>query len=248
MPDLSLLQSLLPDVIIRTFDETASTNRDARDWLLSGAQHGDLVIADRQSQGRGRLGRSFSSPEGGLYMTLILHMPPTPGPVTTLCAVAVCRAIEKLTSFSPQIKWVNDVQVEGKKVCGILCEGVWQGSHPAGMIVGIGLNVCGDSLPEELKPIARSLYPDLTTPPVAKERFAAEIYQEIMAGLPKLPAHMDAYRAACLTLGRAVYWLEGEQTHTGTALSVDDEGALHIQTDSGETKVIAFGEVSVRPV
>jgi len=116
MPDLSLLHSLLPAVRIRAFEETVSTNRDARDWLLSGAQHGDLILAERQTQGRGRLGRSFSSPEGGLYMTLILRMPPSPGPVTTLCAVAVCRVLEKLTSFQPRIKWVNDVLVENKKV------------------------------------------------------------------------------------------------------------------------------------
>lgn len=246
MPDISLLQSLLPGVSIRAFEETASTNRDARDWLLQGAQHGDLVIADRQTQGRGRLGRSFSSPDGGLYMTIVLRMPPSPGPVTTLCAVAVCRAIEKMTDFAPQIKWVNDVQIEGKKVCGILCEGVWDGSKPAGMIVGIGLNVHGDSLPEELQPIARSLYPQCTTPPVSKERFAAAIYQEIIAGLNLIPAHMAEYRQKCLTLQKDVFWLDNGVRCEGRALDVDEEGALLVKASDGHTVRIAFGEVSVR--
>ena len=248
MPDHAFLQSLLPHTNLRVFTETASTNRDARDWLLDGAQHGDLVIADRQTQGRGRLGRSFVSPDGGLYMTLILRMPPSPGPVTTLCAVAVCRAIQRLTALNPQIKWVNDVQVDGKKVCGILCEGVWQGSEAVGMIAGIGLNLCGDSLPEELKPIARSLYPDCQQPPIAKERFAAAIYQEIMAALPGIPAHMEEYRRLCLTLGREIYWQEQNSTHYGTALDADNEGALLVQLPSGAIQTISFGEVSVRTV
>ena len=247
MPDLALLQSLLPNASIRAFAETASTNRDARDWLLEDAQHGDLVIADRQTQGRGRLGRSFASPDGGLYMTLILRMPPSPGPVTTLCAVAVCRTLQKLTDFAPQIKWVNDVQIDGKKVCGILCEGIWQGSNAVGMAVGIGVNVW-NTLPAELQPIARPLYPDKNACPFSREQLAAAIYTEIMRGLPEIPAHMEAYRALCLTLGREVCWETPDGQQTGIALDADDDGALIVRRSDGTVQTIAYGEVSVRPI
>jgi len=247
MPDLALLQTLLPGIQIRAFEETASTNREACSWLLSGAQHGDLVIADRQTQGRGRLGRSFSSTDGGLYMTILLRMPPAPGPITTLCAVAVCRALQKLTDFQPQIKWVNDVQIGEKKVCGILCEGIWQGGVAVGMAVGIGVNLW-NRLPEDLQSIARSLYPNKDACPISREQLAAVIYQEIMRALPQIPAHMDAYRSLCLTLGREVYWKTPSGQQTGTALDVSEEGALIVRLPDGSTRSLSSGEVSVRPV
>ena len=248
MLDLTFLQSLLPDGRVRLFDETVSTNRDARDWLLDGAQHGDLVLASRQSGGRGRLGRSFASPEGGLYMSLILKTDLAPGCVTTLCAVAVRRAILQLTGLETDIKWVNDLLLDGKKVCGILCENVWCGSESLGMIAGIGVNVFGDDLPQELRAIARSLYPQSAASPISMEHLAALIRQEILAGLPRIPAHMDEYRRHCITLGKEVYWLENDQRHTGMALHAQDDGALVIRDFSGQTHCIAAGEVSIRPV
>lgn len=248
MLDLTLMQSLIPGSSVRVFDETASTNRDARDWLLHGAQHGDLVLACRQSGGRGRLGRSFSSPEGGLYMSLILQTSAAPGCITTLCAVAVRRAVLQLTGIATDIKWVNDLLLDSKKVCGILCENVFSGSQSLGMIAGIGINVYGDQLPEELRAIARSLYPESTASSISLEHLAALIRQEILSGLEHIPAHMDEYRQYCITLGKQVCWLENGEMRTGQALHTDDEGGLIIQSPSGQTCTVAFGEVSIRPV
>lgn len=248
MIDQALLQSLLPGSQLRIFDETLSTNRDARDFLMNGAQHGDLVIASQQTGGRGRLGRSFSSPEGGLYMSLILKTNLAPGSVTTLCAVAVRRAILHLTSMETDIKWVNDLLLDGKKVCGILCENVWSGAESLGMIAGIGVNVYGNHFSEELQSIARSLYPHHSQSPISMEKLAAAIRGEVLQGLANAPAHMDEYRRHCITLNKNVCWQENGETRHGEALETDDEGGLIVRDDQGQTRTIAFGEVSIRTI
>lgn len=247
MLDSALLQTLIKDSRVRVLRETISTNRDARDWLMEDAQHGDLVIASRQTGGRGRLGRSFSSPEGGLYMSLILKTDAAPGAVTTLCAVAVRRAILQLTGMPADIKWVNDLLLDGKKVCGILCESAFSGSKPLGMIAGIGVNVYGSNFPQELCSIARSLYPAHTRSPISMEALAASIRTEILSGLSRLPAHMDEYRRHCITLNKEVFWLENGEKHWGYALDTDDEGALIIR-ENGVLRTIGYGEVSIRPI
>lgn len=247
MLDQALLQSLLPESRIRVLDETVSTNRDARDALISGAGHGDLILASRQSGGRGRLGRSFSSPEGGLYLSLILKTQAAPGEVTTLCAVAVRRAILQLAGIDTRIKWVNDLLLQDKKVCGILCENVFSGSESLGMIAGVGVNVYGDQFPKELADIARSLYPNAAQPPISMEALAAAIVQGILEGLTKIPAHMPEYNRHCLTLGRQVSWQQDGKMHTGLALDTTSEGALIIR-EGQQLCTVAFGEVSIRPI
>jgi len=244
MFDFSLMQSLLPGVPLRLLESTGSTNSDARVWLLDGAAHGSLVAAARQKTGRGRMGRAFDSAEGGLYMSLVLRSDLPAGVLTTLCAVAVRRAVFSLTGIPLDIKWVNDLQRNGKKVCGILCEGVWQGDVLLGVVAGIGLNVRQREFPPELQEIAASLYPDGQAP-VSLERFAAAIHQQIMALLPQAPAHIAEYRQACITLGKPVSWERADGRHTGIARDVDVSGALIIDTSDGPVS-IAAGEVSVR--
>ena len=245
MPDLALLQSLLPDTPMQAPEETSSTNTDARRWLQNGAAHGSLVAADRQTAGRGRLGRSFASADGGLYMSVVIKSDLPAGVLTTLCAVAVRRAVKALTGITADIKWVNDLQVNGKKICGILCEGVWQGDRLLGVIAGIGLNICQREFPEGLRDIAASLYPDGHSP-VDPAQFCAAIWKEIFTLLPLAPAHMAEYRQACLTLGQRVYWENAAGRREGMARDVDDTGALLIDTAEGPV-VLAAGEVSVRP-
>ena len=148
MPDYSQLSVLLPDVSVCILPETASTNSDARALLLRGGTHGSLVVAARQTGGRGRMGRAFCSEEGGLYMSLLLRGAWPAGQLTTLCAVAVCRAVERLTQLHLDIKWVNDAQLDGKKVCGILTEMNAQFDYINHIVVGIGINVHNESFPE----------------------------------------------------------------------------------------------------
>ena len=244
MPDIALLQALLPDTPLRAYAETTSTNADARAWLLAGAPHGSLVVADRQSSGRGRLGRAFVSQAGGLYMSLVLKSDLPAGVLTTLCAVAVRRAVRQLTGRELDIKWVNDLQENGKKVCGILCEGVWQGEKQLGVIAGIGLNVCQRELPPELRSIAASLYPD-SPPPVPMEAFTAAITRQALGMLPEAPAHMAEYRAACVTLGQTVQWDAQGQPMEGKAIGIDEAGGLMIETAHGDV-TLGAGEVSLK--
>jgi len=246
MLDIALLHSLIPASALRVYEETVSTNRDARVWLLDGASHGDTVLAARQSGGRGRLGRSFFSPEGGLYMSLILHTDAPAGTVTTLCAVAVRRAIRKLSGIRADIKWVNDLQLHGKKICGILCENAWCQNRSLGMIAGIGVNVFGNAFPPEISAIASSLYPDKQASPFALEHLAAAIREEILSGLNALPSHMEEYRESCITLGKEIYFSENGQSVNAFALGIEDDGALRIRLEDGSNRLLAAGEVSIR--
>ncbi len=244
MPDYASLSRLLPDVPLVILPETLSTNADARTILLNGGANGTLVVAGRQKGGRGRMGRTFCSEEGGLYMSILLRGAYPAGRLTTLCAVAVCRATERLTAMKLDIKWVNDALLDGKKVCGILCEGVWNGSEPLGMIAGIGINLSQPAFPPELSPIVRSLYPKGNAP-CSHAELCAAVYREIMDHLPLLPNHMPEYRARCITLHRTVAWQQNATVHTGYAVDVDDDGGLIVDTADGRITISA-GEVSIR--
>lgn len=246
MPDTELLRAYLPQARVRALDTTASTNADALQWLRTDGRHGDLVIADAQTGGHGRMGRAFSSPEGGLYMTVLLNTPLNAGEITTACAVAVCRAVEALTGCTLQIKWVNDVLLRGKKLCGILCEGAFDGGRLLGVAAGIGINLYRADFPPELSDIACALYPDARLLPAPRERFAAEIYSQLMRLLPLSPAHMPEYRARCVTLGQRVRWTQDGASFAGLAVDADDEGALLVRMPSGDIRRVGAGEVSVR--
>ena len=178
-------------------------------------------------------------------MSLLLRGAWPAGQLTTLCAVAVCRAVERLTQLHLDIKWVNDAQLDGKKVCGILCEGAWSGAHPLGMVAGIGINLSQPSFPPELAYIVHSLYPKGDAP-CTHAQLCAAVYREIMDNLSAMPAHMPEYRARCVTLHRPIKWQQEGVCHSGYALDVDDDGGLIVDTLQ-EQITISAGEVSVRP-
>ena len=230
---------------LRCFDSIDSTNILAKQWAREGAPHGAAVLADRQTAGRGRLGRSFFSPEGGLYMSLIVDSAGIPpGQLTTLAAVAVLRAVSQTTGQTLHIKWVNDLLLAGRKVCGILTEGIVQGDTLARSVIGIGLNTGPMRFPEELQDIAGTLHQPGR--PVDREMLAARIISGILAGIPHMPAHMDAYRTHCLTLGQQVCFQHEGRPRVGVAASIDDDGALWVDTPEGPLHLVA-GEISLRP-
>ena len=172
MLDAREIASLLPDglagIDIRVFQTIDSTNNYAKRLILDGAAPGTAILAESQTAGRGRRGRSFYSPAGsGLYISVILR--PKIDAVDDIqllsaaAAVAVCRAIDRLKPDSgAQIKWVNDIFIGGKKVCGILSEAVSAGDRIAGTVVGIGVNCTTDAFPPELRDIACSLGGDIS--------------------------------------------------------------------------------------
>lgn len=235
------LRALLESTVgLAVCDETGSTNEDAKVFLKENDASRFLFVADRQTKGKGRSGKSFFSPENGIYMTAILPNVNifAPGKITTAAAVAVCRAIETQTKKTPKIKWVNDIMIDGKKICGILCEAVPQ---KRAAVVGIGINFRGSrsSLPDELKDKAGYL---LNEGEVGeREALIAEITKNLYSDSNST----EEYKKRMFLLGRTVVFTKNGEEHEATALDVDDEGRL-VVSEHGETKMLDSGEVSVK--
>ena len=221
--------------------ETDSTNTRLKEWAREGKIAAPfLLTADGQTAGRGRLGRRFVSPPGtGLYMSMLVSVPAKTdsGKITILAAVAVCRAIEELTGLQPKIKWVNDLFLRGKKVCGILAERVENG-----VIVGIGVNLktpTGGFPPEAA--IAGALDADI-------DRFAlaGTVARHFLDGLEKLDTSeaIEYYRAHMPLVGHEIRCVQNGQEKNALVMGVADDGGLMIRDEDGD-HVLRTGEVSL---
>ena len=172
--------------------------------------------------------------------------------VTTLAGVAVCETLEKLTGKKPGIKWVNDIFLNGKKICGILTEAVTdvETGMIDSLVLGIGINVTTpiEELPEEVRKVAGSVF-EGEEPSASRAQIAAGIIHEVMSRQETLGkhVHMDEYRARCFILGQRVTFLRDERHYEGVAETILDDGALQVRLDSGEIMILQSGEVSVRP-
>lgn len=240
-------------VEIRIFSEIDSTNREARRLANAGKSEAVLLLAEQQSSGRGRLGRSFYSPAGaGIYMTYLWQPKASAGDVisvTTAAAVAVLRAMRAIPQLADKdfaIKWVNDIYLSSKKLCGILTEAV---TDPAdGTInsiwIGIGINVHPAAFPPELSDIATSLGKDAPD----RNELIAKILNELLLILenPDRYAHMPYYRANSMVIGKQVNTICADIIKPGTVLDVDKDGGLVILRADGSVETIHSGEVSLR--
>ena len=240
----SILRELGPEGCecgVKAVEKTDSTNLRLKEAARRGEISAPYILAaDCQTAGRGRLGRSFVSPPGtGLYMSLFFVPPPyaDSGNITILAAVAVCRAIEEMTDLRPQIKWVNDLFVNGKKVCGILAERIDEG-----VVVGIGVNVktpAGGFPPEA--GAAGALNADID-----RGELAGRIARHFLdgAGDPAAPAILNTYRARMLLMGRESRYNQNGQEKNARVTGVADDGGLMIETPKGP-QVLRTGEVSL---
>ncbi|MBQ9859365.1 MAG: biotin--[Clostridia bacterium] len=232
---------------LQVIASTASTNTDLRRLAADGAPEGTTLIAVTQTGGRGRRGRSFFSPNGGIYLSTLLR-PTTAdiGQITSCAAVAAARAIERVCPLQVGIKWVNDLYIDGRKVCGILAEGELDTfGKPAYILLGFGINVAPCEMPDELKNIATSLG-NLCAPP-SRAALAAALLEEWEAAYITLSAEeilAESRRRSILT-GRAVTVLRGEESFPATVLSITDEGHLLVRTATGDLPLTS-GEVSLR--
>ena len=234
--------------------EIDSTNTAAKQMAAQGAPHGTLVIADSQTGGRGRRGRSFASPAGtGLYLSMILRSSlPMERVVliTSAAAVAVCRAVKEVTGKQLSIKWVNDLFYNGKKCCGILTEAAadMESGGLDHMVVGIGLNLLPpkDGWPEELREIAGSIFEPGET--VDRCRLAAAIANELLKMAAQLPGigFMQEYRARNLVPGKDIFIVQNGSRRPAHAESITDSGHLLVTLPDGSTEELSFGEVSIR--
>ncbi len=256
------VESYLTEVVwagnIHVYQLLESTNVTARQLALDGAPHGTVVLAEEQSAGRGRMGRRFASPKHtGIYMSVLLrpHWSAEDSLlITTAASVAVCRAVEQTTGKSAQIKWVNDVYLEGRKVCGILTEAVTdlESGGIESIILGIGVNFSTAlaDFPEELQHKAGSLF---EKPPehLDRNRFAAILIQEVMALCDTLTSRsfLNEYRERSLVLGKTVQVLPfGKQAYPAKAVDIDEQGGLVLALADGSKQVLRSGEVSIRGI
>ncbi len=234
-------------------DQLDSTNLRAKALAATGAPHGYLVIADSQRQGRGRFGRSFFSPEhSGVYITYVLRPSMTAeraAMITSLAAVAVARAIEAVADVQADIKWVNDIYLNGKKACGILCEAGMD--FESGMleyaVLGIGVNTAPMTFPEALRDIATSVA-NACGKPVSRNRLIAEISNQLEALYPQLETgeFMAESRAHSIVIGRDVTVLRGDERFPARVLDIDAQGRLVIRTADGAVSHVGSGEISLK--
>lgn len=229
---------------LEVFHSLPSTNTYLKEH--SHLPHGATVVATDQTAGRGRRGRSFFSPTGGLYMSVLIRQPltaQTVGLLTSATAAATAQAIETVCPVTVGIKWVNDLLINGKKVCGILAEGV-----PANgwAIIGIGVNVNTADFPQELQSIATSLSAESGCT-VSAVQLAAAILDalEPLVDNIETPAFLEETRRRSVVIGRDITVLRGNETFTAHAVGIDDTGGLLIQ-QNGVISVLTSGEVSVR--
>lgn len=197
-----------------------------------------LLLASGQTAGRGRLGRAFVSPPGtGLYMSMLLTPPDgNAGRVTVTAAVAVCRAIEETTGLRPKIKWVNDLFLRGKKVCGILAEGV--GSN---VVVGVGVNLLSPpgGFPPEAGPAGA------LDVPADREELAGRIARGLLRGLSAdFSLALAAYRERMPLIGQEIRFLRDGKENRARVTGVDEEGGLMIESEAG-TDVLRCGEITL---
>ena len=237
--------------IIKKIEKIDSTNTELKRLASLGEPSGTVLLAHCQTAGRGRLGRQFFSPAGsGIYMSLLLRPVSleNAGLITTMAAVAVARALEKI-GVSVGIKWVNDLLFDGKKLCGILAEaGNFNGQPFA--VIGIGINVKKTTLPQELVPIAISLEDILKTVP-EKDVIVSLILDELAKIDLQDPSDtsslMDEYRNRSLTVSRWVDVLPHHgEPYRAFAEHITDDGSLLVRTENGTQKTVSSGEVSVR--
>lgn len=220
-------------VLLKSVD---STNSFAKSRSF---ENSALIIANEQTMGRGRNGKTFLSPEGGLYMSIVFGAKDgfSAGAVTAAAAVAVVRAIKKVFDIQTSIKWVNDIILGGKKVCGILCESETADGAIGKVIVGVGINLLpSPSLPYEATHLAASVSQS------HREMLAATVYNEFFALYSKRDFFKE-YKNNCETLGKKIIVRAGGE-YFADAVSLTDDFSLIIERD-GQRQTLSFGEVSV---
>ena len=238
---------------IEIHQEIDSTNNRARELAVQGAAHGTAVLALRQSAGRGRFGRNFYSPDdSGVYISFVLRPNISADRavmITTMAAVAVARAMEKLADVQARVKWVNDVYLGAKKACGILCEAGldFENGRMQYVVAGIGVNVGLMDFPEELGNIATSLSNECGQR-ISRSRFCAELINELNALYPQLEsgAFMAEYRSRSNVIGRDVFVLRGNERYPAHVVDIDGEGSLVVCTSDGRQQTLHSGEISLR--
>ena len=236
------------------FDTLDATNDYAKVLAKQNCVHGTLVVADTQTAGKGRRGRVWQSPKGSTISMSLCLEPKLPtervAGLTLVMALAVAEAVNRNAEVNAQIKWPNDIVLNGKKICGILTEMCFVEDHYA-VIIGAGINVNTEYFPEEIEEIASSLKKE-TGKEISRERLIADVmkYFEIYYGqyekTQNLSLLKEQYEKLLINRGNEVLVLDPKGTYTGIAKGITKEGSLVVQCADGTENEIYSGEVSVR--
>lgn len=255
-----ILEKLSPENLwrdgIQYYDTISSTNDVLKQLAHQGAPEGTVLVANCQTGGRGRLGRSFQSPSGvGIYLSVLLRPCCMPGELmhlTCASAIATCSAIQEAAGFRPGIKWTNDIVYQGKKLSGTLTElGLNQDGSTAYAIIGTGIN-CSQS-PEDFPPSIREIAGSLKIASgreIDRALVAAKLIDALFEINKRLledkAGILSQYRRDCITLGKEICVVRGEERRYGSALDIDEAGALLVRFEDGSVEAVNSGEVSVR--
>ena len=239
------------------YEETGSTNDDIKQMANEGALNGTLVVADRQSAGRGRRGRAWISPKGeAVYMSLLLRpkcMPNQASALTLVMALAVTEAMEELAPGRSGIKWPNDIVMNGKKVCGILTEMALEQTTIDYVVIGVGINVNQSIFDTEIATIATSIALELGRKITRTELIGRILhyFEKEYAEFAKtydLGSLMERYNGYLLNRDTQVRVLDPKGEYEGFALGINSQGELMVKRQNGEIEAVYAGEVSVRGI
>ena len=243
------------DIEIYNYKTISSTNEIAKNLALSGAKHGTVVISEEQTAGKGRLGRSFYSPANtGIYMSIILRPNLTAMDsvlITTSSSVIICESIKKVTGIDCQIKWINDIYLNNKKVAGILTEAStnFESGTIDYLILGIGINFNQpkDDFPDELKSIASSLFNNNSNN-INRNMLCAEIISNILDMIPRIKNYdfLSEYKKRSIVLNQEIIYISSGISSKGKAININCDGSLVVEHDDGSIKILNSGEVSIR--
>jgi BirA family biotin operon repressor/biotin-[acetyl-CoA-carboxylase] ligase len=253
-------ESITTEVIgqnLTFLEQVDSTNLYAKKIAEGSFAEGTVIIADEQLQGKGRMGRSWTSPKGkGIWMTIMLKpkiCPADAAKITLITACAVCQAIEDICGIYPKIKWPNDIVLNGKKLCGILTEMSAEMDEINYLIVGIGINVNLEleDFPEELKAIATSIKIEKGDSIKRKELAAAiinkfESYYKVFIKTGSIKDFINEYKKKSAILDKEVRVISSNQEVQGIVVDISEEGQLTLKLEDGSIKQLISGEVSVR--
>lgn len=243
------------DLDLTVLPTAPSTNALVREKANQGCPEGCIIIACEQTDGRGRYGRQFFSPvDSGVYLSLLLrptaYSPQQATCLTAAAAAAMCQAIEAVTGQQPGIKWVNDIFLHGKKVCGILTEaavGLETGTLNY-MVLGAGVNLYppAEGFPEEIQSIAGSVLE--RSCPEAKKRLVGEFLNRFwdFYAHPECRTYLEDYRARSLAIGRNVTVLSAGKAVSAYAYGIDDDFRLLVRYENGDTEALSYGEIRIQ--
>ena len=239
------------------FDTIDSTNNELKRRAVSGTVDGTVILADQQTGGRGRRGRSFVSPAGkGLYLSAALRPRCPLSEISTLTAwtaVALCDAVEAACGVRPGIKWPNDIVVDGKKVCGILTEMSMEQAYIHHIVIGVGINVRRQEFPKEIRDRAAAIEEQCGFR-ISRSQLIADIMEafeedyEIFLQTHDLKGLRDSYAKLLVNRDREVCVLDPKGEFRGTARGINDQGELLVERQDGSIEEVYAGEVSVRGV